>query len=124
MPEAVIYQDDRVTVTKEMVRAGAASCPIADIRSTMVTGGTGIEEKIFLGIIVFFGVAIAVVGILLKDNGELALGAGLALVTALIVRQKCTLRLVTPSGKVAVVSDRDVRYVRRVRDSIESAMGV
>ena len=124
MPKAVIYQDNRVTITAESVQTDAGSCRIADVQSTTVTGGTGIEEKIFLGIIVFFGVAIAIVGIVLQDNGELALGIGLALVTALIILQKCTLRLVTKSGKFTVVTDRDVRYIRRVRDQVEAAMGV
>ena len=123
MPEAVIYRDDRITVTRERVEAGAVSCPVADIRSTMVTGGTGLEEKIFLGLIVVFGIGIALVGILLKDNGELALGLGLALVTALIIGQKCTLRLVTDSGKLTLLTDPSVRHIRQVRDRIEEAMG-
>ncbi|MEI6986162.1 MAG: DUF6232 family protein [Rhodospirillaceae bacterium] len=122
MPETIIYQDNHVTVTTREVAADGASCLISDIIDTMVAGGTGVEEKVFLSLIVIFGIGVALVGLLLNDNGELCLGLGLAVVTALVLCGKCQLRLATTNGRTTILVHRDIRYIRRVRDAIEEAM--
>ncbi len=120
--EQPLFQDDLVTVTADQVVAGGASYPVAAITEMRIRGGTGIEEKIFLSLIAFFGLGIAVVGLLLQDRGELLLGLGLAAVTIWIVCQKCDLVLVTERGKQVLLRHRDVVYVRKLRNVIDEAI--
>ena len=122
MSERTLYHDDLVTVTDRTVTAGAIVCPVAAITETRLNGGTGIEEKIFLSLIAFFGRGIAVVGLVLQDRGELLLGLGLAAVTIWIISQKCLLVLVTASGKQDLLRHRDVVYVRKLRNVIDEAV--
>ena len=122
MSEPVLYQDDHVLVTASTVTVGEIVCPIAEIAETRQNSGTGIEEKIFLSLIAFFGIGIAVVGLVLQDRGELLLGIGLAAVTIWIIFQKCRLILITASGKRELLRHRDVVYVRKLRNVIDEAV--
>ena len=88
MTEPVLFQDELVTLTAEQVVTGEACCPIAEIVETRLRGGTGIEEKIFLSLIAFFALGVAVVGLALSDRGELVLGLGLAAVGAFFLLRK------------------------------------
>ena len=121
MPECTLFQDGLVTVTADEVVAGAVSCPVAAIAETRIRGGTGIEEKIFLGLIAFFALGVAVVGIVLQDKGELALGLGLAAVTIWIIQQKAELVLLTAGGKLSLLKHRDIVYIRKLRAVIDEA---
>ena len=122
MSERTLYRDDLVTVTDHTVTVGEIVRPVAEITETRQNGGTGIEEKIFLSLIAFFGLGIAVVGLVLQDRGELLLGLGLAVVTIWIIFQKCQLVLVTASGKQELLRHRDVVYVRKLRNVIDEAV--
>jgi len=122
MAERTLFEDGLVTLTTDRVAAGDVVCAIAEIGETRVRGGTGIEEKIFLSLIAFFALGVAVVGIVLSDRGELALGLGLAAVTIWIIFQKCELALITKAGKLALLRHRDVVYVRKLRNRIDEAV--
>ncbi len=122
MSEPVLYRDDLVTVTTGTVTVGEIVCPIAEITETRQNSGTGIEEKIFLSLIAFFGLSIAVVGLVLQDRGELLLGLGLSGVTIWIIFQKCRLILITTSGKRELLRHGDVVYVRKLRNVINDAI--
>ncbi|MEI8394990.1 MAG: hypothetical protein WCF85_09665 [Rhodospirillaceae bacterium] len=124
MSDPVIFEDNIIKISRSRIEAGLISCEAAEIKEVLITGGTVIEEKVFLSIITAFGICIALVGFFMSDIGELCLGAGLAVATALIIRGKCALRLVTPAGKITVLTHPDVQYVRRLRDLIEQAREV
>ena len=121
MPEQVIYQDEKVTLTSQRLETAALNCHLAEIGETRLRGGTAIEEKVFLGIIAFFGGVIALVGVLLHDGGELALGLGLSAITILVILQKCRLVLITGATKRVALIDRDVTYLRHLRNKLEDA---
>jgi len=122
MSERIIYNDQNVTLTETAVTAGAVSCALGDITGLRLKGGTGIEEKVFLSIIAFFGFGIALVGLLLQDRGELLLGLGLAAVTIWLVSQKCELVLLLGKTRLVLLRDRNVRYIRQIRNALEEAI--
>ncbi len=121
MPQRIIFEDSLITLTAEHVVSGDLACPIKEIVETRIRGGTAIEEKIFLSLIAFFAVGIAVVGLILSDLGELALGLGLAGVTTAIIFQKAQLVLTTANAKIVLVRHRDATYVRKLRNLIDDA---
>ena len=122
MAERVLFEDSFVTLTTDRVTAGEVSMVLDEIVDTRLRGGTGIEEKIFLSLIAFFAIGVAVVGLVLSDRGELALGLGLAAVTIWIIFQKCELVLITDTGKRPLLRHRDVVYVRKLLNRIDEAV--
>lgn len=122
MAEPTVFEDGIVTLTADRVVVGELVIPIAEIVDTRIRGGTGIEEKIFLSLIAFFALGVALVGVLLSDRGELFLGLGLAAVTIWIIFQRCELVVVTVAGKQTLLRHRDVVYVRKLRNRIDDAV--
>ena len=122
MPERILFEDSLVTLTTDRVTAGEISLALDEIVDTRLRGGTGIEEKIFLSLIAFFALGVAVVGLVLSDRGELALGLGLAAVTIWIIFQQCELVLITAAGKRPLLRHRDIVYVRKLLNRIDEAV--
>ncbi|MBI1206083.1 MAG: hypothetical protein GC191_02215 [Azospirillum sp.] len=122
MNDQVIYQDGRIRITTAAIEAGAASCPIDDIDSAEAEGGTGPEEKIFLGLIIVFLLGVGVVGGLARDLGEVLLGFSMAAVTFYAMIQQARLVLRTAGGKRAILADRNAAYVRLIRRKLMEAI--